>query len=583
LNRNRKDNGDSMNPNDKIVLGIDLGTTYCCVAVMNEFGKPEVVRNSEGEHTTPSVVWFENRKATVGAEAKAMAAIEPTEVVSFVKRHMGDPDYFFETSLGRMRPEEISSYILRKLVKDASESLGQDIRDVVITCPAYFSTREREATKKAGEIAGLNVVQILNEPTAAAISYGVLNSLEEKKNIFVYDLGGGTFDVTMIQVVKGQIEVICSGGDHHLGGKDWDDVMTRLIVDKFREESGIYDVDLLSIPEATQELMLLSEKIKIQLSQLATASSFFAFNGERYRITVTQEEFERETRPLLERTMQLTENMLKDAAAKGVNGFDELLLVGGSSKMPQVKKILQERFHKTPCLYDPDEAVAKGAAIIGANSVIRSMLEESVKQTSGNAEFSLDAVGMNGEEKYELAVEKAKKELRDEGFSLDAIETALMKVVNVSSMTFGTLCVNPSGKQSLFNLIYRNQSLPAEVVFNCGTLEDNQENVHFEIIESNEDEPPSDKALETEKFGIEYMPGERHVERWSDNLPLPPGMPAHEPLEIIFKMDKEGLLDATCRHVATGRSIHTVIHTGTVLSQKEEKEISERAKKMDIE
>lgn len=566
-----------MKVDKKIVLGIDLGTTYSCVAYINDAGKPEVIPNSSNERTTPSVVWFEDNRVMVGSEAKGMASVQPTEVASFVKRYMGDDSYFFECKKGKLRPEEVSSYVLRKLVKDASEALGQEIKDVVITCPAYFFIKEREATKRAGEMAGLNVVQILNEPTAAAISYGMANSGDVAKNILVYDLGGGTFDVTMIQVQKGRIEVVCTGGDHRLGGKNWDDAMTELLIRKFQDESANFD-DLLSIPEATQDLMLLAENMKKQLSQKAEATGRFTYGGGTYKLTVSRDEFESATEDLLGRTLEFTDAMLKDAAAKGVTRFDELLLVGGSSKMPQVSRALTAKYGVTPKLYDPDEAVAKGAAIVGGNSILREALESRVKELTHDDDFSLDVQG-GGDQ---FALETAKKELQNEGYSLEAISSALTNVVNVASKTFGTLCV-PYGEEEnrLFNLIYRNTALPTTAIFPCSTRFDNQTEVRFEVLENSEDAPRDDfTRKEIENRGVDPSVG---IEIWKDDLKLPPGLPVGSQLEVIFKMDKEGLLDVTCRHIDTGRSIHNVIKTGATLSREEEAQIRNRQASLVIE
>lgn len=211
------------------------------------------------------------------------------------------------------------------------------------------------------------------------------------------------------------------------------------------------------------------------------------------------------------------------------------------------------------------------------------MIEEAVKKSTGDDDFTLDVIGEQ-EPGFELAVEKAKKALRDDGFALEAIEAAMTEVINVASKTFGTLSVPVDEEEPrLFNLIYRNQSLPAEVEFPCGTLVDNQQSVLFQVIESNEDEPKSSRDRdEVRRRGLKYQPGDCHVERWNDNLALPPGMPRGEPLSVMFKMDKEGLLDVTCVHVATGRRVHTVIRTGAVLSKEEEREIDRRSKNMEV-
>jgi len=206
------------------VFGIDLGTTYSCIAQVDEYGKPVVLANFENERTTPSVVFFEDDGSKiVGLEAKNMLKTDPQKVVSFIKRNMGDPNFLFIHNEIQYKPEEISSFILKKLVKDASEKVGFEIKDVVITCPAYFGINEKEATKIAGEIAGLNVKSIINEPTAAALTYGIDHVQDQ--TVLVYDLGGGTFDITMIQVKPEAIDVVVTGGDHNLGGKLWDDAL----------------------------------------------------------------------------------------------------------------------------------------------------------------------------------------------------------------------------------------------------------------------------------------------------------------------------------------------------------------------
>ena len=248
------------------VYGIDLGTTYSCIAYMDEHNKPVVLTNSNGYRTTPSVVFFEDEdEATnivVGDAAKESGKLYPNDVVSFVKRQMGT-DYEFWNKSEKYRAEEISALILRKLVKDAEDKVGEEVKDAVITVPAYFGINEREATKKAGEIAGLNVIDIINEPTAAAIAYGV--SRDTSKKVLVYDLGGGTFDVTLIDISPEAIEVIVTGGDHNLGGKNWDDAIINYLVEQYHEQTGNND-DILDDAETAKELEVGAENAKKTLS-----------------------------------------------------------------------------------------------------------------------------------------------------------------------------------------------------------------------------------------------------------------------------------------------------------------------------
>ena len=245
----------------KYVFGIDLGTTYSCIARVDDTGRPEIIKNREGENITPSVVQFDGDTVIVGDTAKEEAVLNPEATVMLVKTLMGKTDFAISYNGKDRSPEEVSSYILKKLVEDASEQLGVEVKDVVITCPAYFGTAEREATRNAGGIAGLNVLGIISEPTAAALYYGCAKEQNEK-TILVYDLGGGTFDVTIMRITSDTIEVICSDGDHDLGGKKWDDILIHYLVDQFIKKTG-HDVKFDEY--AVQDLKLKAEKITKQL------------------------------------------------------------------------------------------------------------------------------------------------------------------------------------------------------------------------------------------------------------------------------------------------------------------------------
>jgi molecular chaperone DnaK len=319
--------------------------------------------NAENQRVTPSVVFFDGDSIVVGEVAKECSKLYPNEVVSFIKRSMGEPDYIFEYKKRAYRPEEISSYILRKLAQDAETSLGEKVTDVVITCPAYFGINEREATRVAGEIAGFSVRQIINEPTAAAIAYGAAEP-SEKKVVLVYDLGGGTFDITMIEIRIDSIEVICTGGDHNLGGKDWDDRIVTYLVQEFQKVVGT-DEDILEDPDTWQDLQLSAERSKKVLSQRDITPISITHGGERVKVILERQKFEEITQDLLERTIVFTQEMLQEAKAKGYNDFDEIILVGGATRMPQIPRRLKEELGMETKLFDPDEAVAKGAAIYG--------------------------------------------------------------------------------------------------------------------------------------------------------------------------------------------------------------------------
>ena len=344
----------------KRVYGIDLGTTYSAIAYVDEHGKPVIVPNQESERITPSVVLFDGENIIVGNTAKESAKVEPHRVVSRIKQHMGDPNFVFEYEGQAYSPEDISSFILRKVVGDAEIALGEKITDVVITCPAYFGTPEREATANAGRLAGLNVRAILNEPTAAAIAYGLEQG--EDQTVLVYDLGGGTFDITMIEIKDRLIRVICTGGDHRLGGVLWDEAIVMYLAEQFRTQTG-EAADPLDDPEVLNDLFLQAERGKKTLTQRDKAPFRVTHAGQQARVELDRAKFEEITKHLLDRTIELTHEMLADARAKGYTQFDKIILVGGATRMPQVRNRLVAEFNIEPEIYDPDEAVAKGAAL----------------------------------------------------------------------------------------------------------------------------------------------------------------------------------------------------------------------------
>ena len=343
------------------VFGIDLGITYSCIAYVNEYGKPVTVPNLDNSLVTPSVVYFEPPDLVlVGEVAKQMLNCDPDRVCLTIKQQMGNPDFVFTANGVEYRPETISALILKQLANNVSYMLGEEVEDVVIACPAYFGINEREATKRAGELAGLNVLSIINEPTAAAISYGL--KVDEPQTVMVYDLGGVTFDVTIINVSDGVIEIVATGGDHLLGGKDWDNEIEKLAIDQYVQQSGGSEDDIYDNTMALGDLVLVCEIAKKRLTQMCSAS--FRVGGKR--VTITREQFENNTAGLLQTTIDKTHDTMKEAAARGVTKYDKILLVGGSTFMPQVKARLQQEFPDIPIEFCvPNEVVAHGAAIYG--------------------------------------------------------------------------------------------------------------------------------------------------------------------------------------------------------------------------
>ena len=343
-------------------VGIDLGTTNSVVAVL-EGGEPTVIANAEGNRTTPSIVAFKSEEVLVGELAKRQAVTNPDNTVRSIKRHIGTN--WKESFEGKdYTPQEISARILQKLKRDAESYLGDDVTDAVITVPAYFNDAERQATKEAGQIAGLNVLRIINEPTAASLSYGLENNEDQK--ILVFDLGGGTFDVSILEISEGVFEVKSTSGDSKLGGDDWDQRVMDWLIEKFKSSTGI---DLSNDKMAIQRVQEAAEKAKIELSSTSETEinlPFITANdaGPQHLLEkLSRSEFEKITADLVERTKEPVENALSDAGMK-FSDIDHVILVGGSTRMPSVQQLVKSLTGKDPHKgVNPDEVVASGAAI----------------------------------------------------------------------------------------------------------------------------------------------------------------------------------------------------------------------------
>jgi len=346
------------------ILGIDLGTTNSAFAVM-EGGDPEIIVNSEGDRTTPSVVAFDDGERLIGKPAKNQAVQNSDQTVASIKRHMGE-DYTVELDGEEYTPEQISAMILQKIKHDAEEYLGHDVEKAVITVPAYFNDKQRQATKDAGEIAGFEVERIVNEPTAASMAYGL--DEDQDQTVLVYDLGGGTFDVSILDLGAGVYEVVATNGDNDLGGDDWDQAIIDYLADEFENEHGI---DLRDDEQALQRLKDAAEEAKIELSSrkettvnlpFVTATDSGPVHLEQ---DITRAKFESLTEDLIERTVGPTEQALEDAGLSK-SDIDEVILVGGSTRMPQVQEKVEDLVGQEPKKnVNPDEAVALGAAVQG--------------------------------------------------------------------------------------------------------------------------------------------------------------------------------------------------------------------------
>ncbi len=508
------------------IIGIDLGTTNSCVAIM-EGGKPKVIENSEGARTTPSIVaYMEDGEILVGAPAKRQAVTNPKNTLYAIKRLIGrkfeekevqkdialmpykivkadNGDAWVEVRGKKIAPQEVSAQILRKMKKTAEDYLGEDVTEAVITVPAYFNDSQRQATKDAGRIAGLEVKRIINEPTAAALAFG-LDKKEGDRKIAVYDLGGGTFDISIIEIaeVEGehQFEVLSTNGDTFLGGEDFDQRLIDYLCDEFKKDQGI---DLRNDVLALQRLKEAAEKAKIELSSSAQTEINLPYitadkSGPKHlAIKVTRAKFESLVEDLIEKTVEPCRIALKDAGLK-VSDIEDVILVGGMTRMPKVQETVKDFFGKEPRKdVNPDEAVAVGAGIQGG------VLKGDVKDV-----LLLDVTPLS------LGIE-----------------------------TLGGV---------LTKLIQKNTTIPTKAQQVFSTADDNQSAVTIHVLQGERDVASGNKSLG--QFNLEGIP------------PAPRGMPQ---IEVTFDIDANGILHVSAKDKATGKENKITIKANSGLNESE--------------
>ena len=521
------------------VVGIDLGTTFSAIAHINEHGQEEIIPNTESDRITPSVIMFEEDLITVGKIAKQNASAVPEDIVEFVKREMGKSkeEYAREFNGTSYSAEELSALILQKLKRDAEAHLDTEITDAVITVPAYFRDAEREATRNAGKIAGLNVLQVMNEPTAAALAYGV-DVHGTDQNVFVFDLGGGTFDVTVMKVSGSKLEMIATNGDHRLGGKDWDDQIIVHVAQMFEEEHGENPLQDL---HAYQDIQLNAISAKESLSRRQKARIVCNYNGKSSRIELTREKFEALTDDLVQRCSALCGVVLSEAQMTWEN-IDVVLLAGGSTRMPMIQEMITEISGKeiNPQEVNPDDVVALGAAIQGTLRQI----EEQASDTSDTGVLAEIPEAVKDRfigPKNELSI----------------------KVIDGATHPLGTLVVKSDrSTQYVHLMIPKMTPIPCEVNDTFYTVSDNQAGVRVDVVQGLEQNQIIDEIPQFEDFKL----GECKLE-------LPPGMPEGTPIELTYKYNLDQTLEVTAKG-PDGRTANVKIDRSTL----DEAEVAKAAK-----
>jgi len=508
------------------VFGIDLGTTFSAISSIDEYGKPEIYKNIDGDRITPSVILFDDEETIiVGKYAWQNAAVYKDQTVRFVKREMGKSkeEYSREFFGRKYSAPELSAIILKQLAGYASQATGEEVKDVVITVPAYFDNRERNATVEAAEMAGLNVLRIINEPTAAAFAFGIDKS-QKDETLFVFDLGGGTFDVTVVKIKNKKIEVVSSDGDHKLGGVDWDNKIVDYIADEFQKEHGIDPREDLSV---YQDMLNNANRIKHTLSQRKRDNIQILCNEKTLNITITKEKFEELTESLVDDCKLLCSQVLEDSNMTW-SDIDQILMVGGSIRMPMIQEMVKNISGKELNMtVDPDEVVAIGAAY---QATLLEMQQNNSK------------VSENVKEK------------------LDGFET-----LDVNTHTLGCRIHDVlTDKLVVAQMLKKDERLPCENTEMFSLSKAGQQYIALPIMQGESTDPEDCLMLEKLEMG-----------------PLKAGLPENEPVKVKFLFNKDGILEVFVE--CAGQKTSIKVKSAETHTSSERQETKRHLNKMNIE
>lgn len=525
-----------------MIVGIDLGTTFSAAAYVDADGKAQIIPNREGARTTPSVVLFDGEQPVVGQEAKANSVINPYGTVEFVKRKMGET-FAFEADDGIVySAEDISAIILKRLKEDAQNFLGDTVQDAVITVPAYFNDAQRKATQDAGKIAGLNVLAVLNEPTAAALAYGMSNR-EDSSRIMVYDLGGGTFDVTILELSPGKIDILATNGHKNLGGFDFDNRIINYIVEQFQEQ---HQIDLSDDDNVMQELREKAETAKKALSvRQKTKISVFS-QGHPLQLEITRELFEELTEDLMSHLEIILEMAMEDAHVEW-SDIDKILMIGGSSRIPFIQESLREMSGKQLSMdINPDEAVAMGAAYYAVSLIAN----QNRKNENSTETDKLETALMQTLHMKEEAVKRI----------------ADTQITDVNSHSLGILAEDSNGMQRNWIILPRNTPIPAEAFSDdFETICDNQQSLLLQVTQG-EDENP-DFITVIGKTELRLKPH-----------------PANSPIRVVLCYDENSIIHVKVIDLVDGSDLGEMeIERKSNLDSRSIQRKMERLSKLDID
>jgi molecular chaperone DnaK len=526
------------------VYGIDLGTTYSAIAYVDESGRTSVCRNVDNLETIPSVVYFEGESnVVVGSVAKDSAILHRDRVVSLIKRQMGTSAVFDFDGV-TYTPESISALILKQLAQDAASFSGSDVVKVVVTVPAYFGMLEKDATKNAGKIAGLDVIGIVPEPVAAALHYEATTGATDK-TVLVYDLGGGTFDTTVIKVAQDRIQVVCTDGDDRLGGADWDARLRDHLLAEFTDQVPP-DTDPESDEEFLQSLSTIAENTKKQLSNVESRPVALRGAGVSARIDVTRAQFEEMTKDLLDKSIDVVHRTLATLEQKEPGAvIDEVLLVGGSTSMPAVKERLHAEFGWDAQLHDPHLAVAKGAALYALGRVVHTVVDDA-RQQAGSADEA------------DRRASDAVKELEVRtGIAAATLSGLDKETQNVLPKAFGVKLFDlDTDDYYVEHLVHANDTLPiTDRRLSAATVAEGQRAIEVELYEQSGAVPGP--AMTDNKF----------LNDGQDTITGLPPLPKGSPVDIAMSVDDEGLLTVSATEPSTGKDLTIKVRVSLMSSE----------------